>query len=72
MRYSLYITQNQGYGWDQVRGAKVSDLLDLLNQLDEDDEIYLCSSNNIYGASWHSFNGDLNWALEEIEEEESC
>lgn len=72
MRYSLCITQNQGYGWNQVRGAKVSDLIDLLSQLDDDDEIYLCSSNNPYGASWHSFEGNLNYSLDEIGEEGDC
>ena len=69
MKYAFYIRGNQGYGHDQVQGIKVWELIERLQELDEDDELFIKDTGNRYGANWHSFL--TGWDMfEEIEDEE--
>ena len=69
MKYAFYIVGNQGYDYDQVRGITVGELIERLQELDEDDELFLKDTGNRYGANWHSFL--YSWDMfEEIYEEE--
>lgn len=69
MKYAFYIRGNQGYGYDQVDGITVGELIERLQELDPDDELYLKDTGNRYGANWHSFVG--SWDMfEEIEDED--
>ena len=68
MKYAFYINGNQGYGHDQVKSITVGELKEMLEELNEDDELFLKDTGNRYGANWHSFVSD--WGMfEEIEEE---
>lgn len=68
MKYAFYIRGNQGYAHDQVQGMTVGELIERLQELDENDELYIKDTGNRYGARWHSFD---EWGMfEEIEEEE--
>ena len=69
MKYAFYIRGNQGYGYDQVNGMTVGELIERLQELDPDDELFLKDTGNRYGANWHSFVA--SWDMfEEIEDEE--
>lgn len=69
MKYAFYIRGNQGYGYDQVEGITVGELIERLQELDPDDELFLKDTGNRYGANWHSFL--TSWDMfEEIEDEE--
>jgi len=68
MKYAMYIDGNQGYGHDQVRGMTVGELIEALEELDPNDELYLKDTGNSYGANWHSFVA--GWEMfEEIDED---
>lgn len=69
MKYAFYINGNQGYGYDQVKGITVAELIEKLEELDPEDELFLKDTGNRYGANWHSFTSGWNM-FEEIEEEE--
>lgn len=69
MKYAFYITGNQGYGYDQVSGITVGELMERLQELDPEDELFLKDTGNRYGAQWHSFVSDFDM-FEEIDEEE--
>ena len=69
MKYEFSITGNQGYGYDQVKGMKVGDLKALLEDLDDDDELFLHDTGNRYGADWHSFVSP-SFTLTEIYDDE--
>lgn len=69
MKYAFYITGNQGYGYDQVDGITVGELIERLQELDPDDELFLKDTGNHYGANWHSFVDAWN-IFEEIKDED--
>lgn len=52
MKIVLKIHGAEGYGADQVKGLKVKDLIELLEDYDEEDEIITYDVTNIYGASY--------------------
>ena len=71
MKYAFYIRGNQGYGYDQVAGITVGELIEKLQELDPEDELFLKDTGNRYGANWHSFVNCSCWDMfEEIEEDE--
>ena len=68
MKYAFYIRGNQGYGYDQVKSITVGKLIEQLQELDPEDELFLKDTGNTYGANWHSFVP--GWDMfEEIEED---
>lgn len=69
MKYAFYISGNQGYAPDQVQSITVRELIERLQELDENDELFLKDTGNRYGANWHSFVSSWNM-LEEIDEED--
>ena len=70
MKYAFYIKGNQGYGYDQVRGITVGELIERLQELDPEDELFIKDTGNRYGANWHSFVHSGWDMFEEIEEKE--
>lgn len=52
MKIVLKIHGAEGYGADQVKGLKVKDLIELLEDYDEEDEIITYDTTNRYGASY--------------------
>ena len=72
MKYAFCIKGNQGYGHDQVVGITVGELIERLQELDPEDELYLKDTGNHYGAHWHSFY-NTGWDMfEEIGEDDDC
>lgn len=70
MKYAFYVRGNQGYGYDQVNGITVGELIERLQELDPDDELFLKDTGNRYGAKWHSFVSAWDM-FEEIEDDEA-
>ena len=66
MKIVIRALGNAGYGKDQVRGLKVRDIKNFLEQLDDEDEIVTYNSSNRYGASY----GELYLDIIEDEEED--
>jgi hypothetical protein len=69
MKFAMYIRGNQGYGYDQVRGMTVGELIEVLKELDPNDELFLKDEGNSYGANWHSFPYNAWEMFEEIYED---
>ena len=70
MKYAFMMTGNQGYGYDQVKPMTVRELKEILEDLDDDDKLYLHDTGNSRGANWHSFCLP-QWTLEEIWDDEN-
>lgn len=68
MKYAFYINGNQGYDYNQVNSIKVWELIELLQELDPDADLYLKDTGNNYGAKWHWFT--TGGMFEEIEDDE--
>jgi len=66
MKIILRVSPNQGYGPEQVKGIKVLDLKELLEQYNDDDEIITLDGGNRYGAKY----GKLYAEVEDIYEDE--
>lgn len=52
MKFVIGIKSNMGYSPNQVRGIKVKDLKEMLEDLEDDDEVITCDYNNKYGANF--------------------
>jgi hypothetical protein len=53
--YKLPITPNAGYSADQVKSVSVSELIELLQTLDQDAQIVTNNISNTYGACYGQF-----------------
>lgn len=51
-KYQINILANGGYAADQVKGMKVSELIELLEDLNPNDEIITYDTGNELGASY--------------------